>query len=92
MRRWSRRQGDARCKRNHELSGLAQCKALLSGTRLSGARILSDRARPTTAANNGDDKMVNVSYWANHAPLCVEDYEVSPVGLNKGAGISVRDT
>jgi hypothetical protein len=50
-------------------------------------RILSDRSRPTTAANTGDDKVVSLSYWANHSPLNVEDYEVSPVGLNKGTGI-----
>ena len=45
------------------------------------------RSRPTTAANNADDDQVSVSYWANHLPLRVSDYEVSPVGLNQGAGI-----
>ena len=32
-------------------------------------------------------RSVSVSYWANHNPLDVVDYQVSSVGLNKGEGI-----
>ena len=46
--------------------------------------------RPTSAANTGLDRIETVSYWANHAPMHVSDFEVSYVGLNEGEGIDVE--
>ena len=46
--------------------------------------------RPTSAANTGMDRVEMVSYWANHAPMCVSDFEVSYKGLNGGEGIEIE--